>query len=71
MTTGRISLMRYNDWKKDALLLVERIKIKMRDQDVDFFDYGGRLEPPPLLNENLYSRQSRKNVLVAQTYGGE
>lgn len=58
MTSGKVSLMRYDDWGKDTPLLVERIKIKMRDQDVDFFDYGGRFEPPPLLNKNIYFRQS-------------
>lgn len=51
MTSGKVSLMRYDDWEKDTPLLVERIKIKMRDQDVDFFDYGGRYEPPPLENK--------------------
>lgn len=55
MTSGKVSLMRYDDWKKDTPLLVERIKIKMRDQDVDFFDYGGRFEPPPLLNKAQFS----------------
>ncbi len=54
MTSGKVSLMRYDDWNKDTPLLVERIKIKMRDQDVDFFDYGGRFEPPPLLNKELF-----------------
>lgn len=54
MTSGKVSLMRYDDWNKDTPLLVERIKIKMRDQDVDFFDYGGRFEPPPLLNKSVF-----------------
>ena len=54
MTSGKVSLMRYDDWNKDTPLLVERIKIKMRDQDVDFFDYGDRFEPPPLLNKLDY-----------------
>ncbi len=54
ITSGKVSLMRYDDWEKDTPLLVERIKIKMRDQDVDFFDYGGRFEPPPLLNKILF-----------------
>lgn len=54
ITSGKVSLMRYEDWNKDAPLLVERIKIKMREQDVDFFDYGGRFESPPLLNKELF-----------------
>lgn len=51
ITSGKVSLMRYDDWEKDTPLLMERIKIKMREQEVDFFDYGGRYEPPPLLNK--------------------
>ena len=54
MTSGKVSIMRYDDWSKEVPLLVERIKIKMRDQDVDFFDYGGRFEPPPLTNKHLF-----------------
>lgn len=54
MTSGKVSIMRYDDWSKDVPLLVERIKIKMRDQDVDFFDYGGRFEPPPLPNKHQF-----------------
>lgn len=55
MTSGKVSLMRYDNWEKETPLLVERIKIKMRDQDVDFFDYGGRFEPPPLMNKKIFS----------------
>lgn len=51
-TSGKVSLMRYKDWDDETPYLVERIKIKLRDQDVDFFDYGGRFEPPPLNNKS-------------------
>jgi DNA phosphorothioation-associated putative methyltransferase len=46
--SGKVSLMRYDDWDKETPLLVERVKIKLRDQDIDFFDYGGEFESPPL-----------------------
>ncbi|MEW7972782.1 MAG: DNA phosphorothioation-associated putative methyltransferase [Candidatus Thiodiazotropha endolucinida] len=55
MTSGKVSIMRYDDWSKEVPLLVERIKIKMRDQDVDFFDYGDKFEPPPLPNKNIFA----------------
>ena len=54
MTSGKVSLMRYDDWNKDTPLLMERIKIKMRDQDIDFFDYGEKFEPSPLVNKEKY-----------------
>ena len=54
MTSGKVSLMRYDDWTKDTPLLVERIKIKMREQVVDFFDYSGKFKPPPLENKGIF-----------------
>lgn len=55
MTSSKVSLMRYDDWNKDTPLLVERIKIKMREQDVDFFDYGEKFTPPPLENKDVFT----------------
>ena len=52
--SGKVSLMRYDDWEKDEPLLLERIKIKLRELDIDFFDYGGKFEPTPLSNKNIF-----------------
>jgi len=46
--------MRYDDWGKEAPLLLERIKIKLRELDIDFFDYTGKFEPAPLINKSNY-----------------
>ena len=46
--SGKVSLMAYDDWDKDTPMLKERIKIRLRDQDIDFFDYYGPYEPQPL-----------------------
>lgn len=54
ITSGKVSLMRYNDWESDTPMLMERIKIKMRDQDIDFFDYSGKFSPQPLGNKHLF-----------------
>ncbi len=54
-TSGKVSLMRYDDWTKKQPLLVERIKIKLRDQDIDFFDYGGNFALPPLENKRKFN----------------
>lgn len=53
-TSGKVSLMRYENWDGEIPRLIERIKIKLREQDVDFFDYTGRFEPTPLLNKNRF-----------------
>jgi len=38
--SGKVSLMRYDDFVNKPLpQLLERIKIKMREQQIDFFDY--------------------------------
>jgi len=54
MLSGKVSLMKYANWESETPLLVERIKIKMRDQDIDFFDYSGKYEPQPLYNKAAY-----------------
>lgn len=54
MTSGKVSLMGYKDWDSETPLLTERIKIKMREQDVDFFDYVGKFTPSPLENKYLF-----------------
>lgn len=56
ITSGKVSLMRYDDWNKDEPLLLERVKIKLRELDIDFFDYSGKFSPVPLLNKKeLYN----------------
>lgn len=52
MTSGKVSLMGYDDFDKPVPYLVERVKIKMADQDVDFFDYFNEGKRPPLLNKS-------------------
>lgn len=54
MTSGKVSLTGYKDWGNDTPFLIERIKIRMRDQEVDFFDYIGKFKPQPLINKNLF-----------------
>jgi DNA phosphorothioation-associated putative methyltransferase len=41
INSGKLTLLRYEKYKQSPLpLLRERIKIKLRDQDIDFFEYG-------------------------------
>ena len=48
ITSGKVTLLRYDGWDKETPMLVERIKIRLRDLDIDFFDYTGKFEPEPL-----------------------
>ena len=56
-TSGKVSLMGYDDWSLDIPHLVERIKIKLREQDIDFFDYNEKFTPPPLINKDQFTLQ--------------
>ena len=49
--SGKVSLMRYDDFAGLALpRLLERVKIRLRDQEIDFFRYGeGTDYPTPYL----------------------
>lgn len=53
ITSGKLTLTAYDDFEKSVPFLVERIKIKMADQDIDFFDYVDESRRPPLLNKHL------------------
>lgn len=57
MTSSKVSLMSYKDWESDTPHLIERIKIKMREQDIDFFDYVGQFQPQPLHNKEIYLKK--------------
>jgi DNA phosphorothioation-associated putative methyltransferase len=65
--SGKVSLMGYKDWESEEPLLVERIKIKMREQDIDFFDYVGDYQPPPLLNRSKFL-PNRSNTTSQTSY---
>lgn len=54
--SGKVSLMRYEKWESETPMLIERIKIKLRELDVDFFDYVGEFKPMPLLGKDKYQR---------------
>ncbi|AJR09775.1 DNA phosphorothioation-associated putative methyltransferase [Photobacterium gaetbulicola] len=52
--SGKLSLTSYDDFNSSLPFLIERIKIKMIDQDIDFFDYTNKNKRPPLLNKHLF-----------------
>lgn len=57
--SGKVSFMNYKEFDTSPLpLLEERIKVKLRDQDVDFFDYVDRYIPPPLYWKSKYIDES-------------
>jgi DNA phosphorothioation-associated putative methyltransferase len=49
--SGKVTLQGYDDWQKEVPMLIERIKIRLREQDIEFFDYVGEFQPQPLVNK--------------------
>ncbi|WP_151704769.1 DNA phosphorothioation-associated putative methyltransferase [Nitrincola alkalilacustris] len=59
ITSGKVSFMVYEEFDSSPLpKLVERIKVRMRDQDVDFFDYVEPYKPPLLYWKSRYIDES-------------
>lgn len=53
--SGKLSLMRYDDFAGKALpRMLERVKIKLKEQDIDYFAYGETYEPPFLYRKSRY-----------------
>ncbi len=61
ITSGKLTLTAYDDFEKSVPFLVERIKIKMAEQDIDFFDYVDEKRRPPLLNKHFYLSSEHKD----------
>lgn len=55
MQSNKVSLMRYDDFAGKPLpLLLERIKINLREQQIDFFTYGDEFPSQPLYLKSDY-----------------
>lgn len=49
MTSGKVSLMKYDDFEgKSIPEMIQRVKINLREQEIDVFDYSGPYMPHPL-----------------------
>ncbi|MCG9544146.1 DNA phosphorothioation-associated putative methyltransferase [Vibrio sp. Isolate33] len=68
ITSGKLTLTAYDDFEKSVPFLVERIKIKMAEQDIDFFDYVNEDRRPPLLNKHLYIPTEHENYKKQQSF---
>jgi len=53
--SGKVSLMRYDDFENHPLpRMIERAKIKLREQNIDYFAYDEKYEPPFLFHKSRY-----------------
>jgi len=67
--SGKVSLMKYDDFEGKPLpLLLERIKIKLREQSIDFFVYGKKFEPQPVYLKSEYISDEFPNYKKQATF---
>ncbi|MBK1716521.1 DNA phosphorothioation-associated putative methyltransferase [Thiocystis violacea] len=60
--SGKVSLMRYDDFEGQPLpRLIERVKIKLRDLDIDYFAYGEAFAPPFLFHKSRFINEEFPN----------
>jgi DNA phosphorothioation-associated putative methyltransferase len=60
--SGKVSLMRFDDFEGQALpRMIERVKIKLREQAIDYFAYGEYYESPFLYHKSRYLNEEFPN----------
>lgn len=53
--SGKVTLMRFQDFEESPLpVMMERIKVRLRDQQTDVFSYGEEFAPPLLYFKSRY-----------------
>ncbi|PKI12739.1 DNA phosphorothioation-associated putative methyltransferase [Colwellia sp. 12G3] len=69
ITSGKVTLLGYEGFDDSPLpQLKERVKIKMAEQDVDFFDYVNESKRPILLNKIEYIDGSFEDYKKQKTF---
>jgi DNA phosphorothioation-associated putative methyltransferase len=55
ITSGKLTLMKFDDFEERALpRMIQRIKVSLRSQDIEVFDYGDDFPPPYLYFKSRY-----------------
>jgi DNA phosphorothioation-associated putative methyltransferase len=53
LTSGKVTFMVYDDFIHNSIPRIkERVKVKMAEQDIDYFDYVNESNRPPLVNKH-------------------
>ena len=60
--SGKLTLIKFDDFVGQPLpRMLERTKIKLREQDIDYYVYGEQYEPPFLYNKSRYINEEFPN----------
>lgn len=68
INSGKLTLTRYDDFSKSVPFLIERTKIKMVNQNIDFFDYLDESRRPPLLNKHLLLSNKHEQYEIQKNF---
>ncbi|TRX56698.1 DNA phosphorothioation-associated putative methyltransferase [Thalassomonas sp. M1454] len=69
ITSGKVSFMGYDDFDGKPLpLLVERIKVKMAEQDIDYFDYIDEFKRPVFFDKHLLIDDSFNHFKIQKKF---
>ncbi|MBN3836474.1 DNA phosphorothioation-associated putative methyltransferase [Burkholderia sp. Ac-20344] len=70
--SGKLSLLEYEDFDASALpLMVRRIKINIRKQDYEIFEYGEKYEKPYLYYKSRYLNEEYPRYAEQLVFDGE
>ncbi|WP_238985404.1 DNA phosphorothioation-associated putative methyltransferase [Nitrosococcus halophilus] len=55
IASGKVSFMKYDDFERKPLpRMTERVKVKLREQDIEYYAYDDNYTPPFLYNKSRY-----------------
>jgi DNA phosphorothioation-associated putative methyltransferase len=64
VTSGKVTFMVYDNFIHNSIPRIkERVKVKMADQDIDYFDYINEANRPPLVNKHELMAESEDNYV--------
>ena len=67
--SGKLTLLKHDDFEKNPLpRLRERVKIKLGEQDIDFFDYAGDAEPPIIYLKSRYMAVGQRGYATQRRF---
>ncbi len=70
--SGKLTLMRFDDFVGSPLpRMIERVKIKLREQDIDYYAYGEQYPPPYIYNKSRYINEEFANYPEQVTFDRE
>ncbi len=69
IASGKVSLMRYEDYDGSAIpLLLERVKVDLRRQQVGYYQYGEEFAPQPLYLKSRYLHPAMEGYAAQKAF---